>query len=618
MCGIVGFANFKKDISEYRNVLNHMNEEISKRGPDEEGYYISKHVALGHKRLIVIDPEGGKQPMMESYEQGEYIIVYNGQICNTKELKRTLIDNGFEFNSRSDTEVILKSYIHYGNDVVHYLNGVFAFAIWNTKTQEIFLARDHFGVKPLFYTLKENTFIFGSEIKALFKYPGIEKIIDAQGISELLGIGPAHTVGTTVFKDIYEIKPGHFAIFNKSGLHIERYWKLESKEHTEDFKTTCEKVEYLLEDSITNQLVSDVPLCVFLSGGLDSSLIAKYASDYCKKQNMEPLSTFSIDYVDNDKNFVKSDFQPNSDNYYINIMTKNLYCKHTPIVIDTPELADYLEDAMIARDMPGMADIDSSLLLFCKHVKEKVTVSLTGECADEIFGGYPWFFREDALKSHTFPWSIAIDERKTLLNPKIASKIDLKEYIDFRYNESLNEVELLETDSKETKEKRKISYLTLNWFMQTLLDRSDRAAMYNGFEIRVPFCDYRLAQYVYNIPWEMKALNGREKGLLRHIAKKILPEEIVERKKSPYPKTHNPTYLARVKQMLSNIMEDKNAPINNLLNRDYILEILNTDGKAFTRPWFGQLMTGPQLMAYLCQVNMWLERYQPKMELQLC
>ena len=615
MCGIVGFANLKKDISEYRNVLNHMNEELAKRGPDEEGYYISKHVALGHKRLIVIDPEGGKQPMMENYENGEYIIVYNGQIYNAKDIRKNLIENGFEFNTRSDIEVLLKGYIYYGNEIVNYLNGVFSFAIWNTKKQELFLARDHFGVKPLFYTLKENTLIFASEIKALFKYPGVEKIIDSQGISELLGIGPAHTAGTTVFKDIFEIKPAHFAIFNKSGLHIERYWKLESKEHTDNFKMTCEKVEYLLEDSITSQLVSDVPLCVFLSGGLDSSIIAKYASDYCKKQNLEPLSTFSIDYVDNDKNFVKSDFQPNSDNYYINLMTKNLYCKHTPIVIDTPELADYLEDAMIARDMPGMSDIDSSLLLFCKHVKEKARVSLTGECADEIFGGYPWFFREDALKSYTFPWSIAIEERKTLLNPKIADKIDLKEYIDFRYNESLNEVELLETDTEETKEKRKISYLTLNWFMQTLLDRSDRAAMYNGFEIRVPFCDYRLAQYVYNIPWEMKALKGREKGLLRHIAKKILPEEIVERKKSPYPKTHNPTYLARVKQMLSKIMEDKNAPINNLLNRNYILDILNTDGKAFTRPWFGQLMTGPQLMAYLCQVNMWLEKYEVKIEL---
>lgn len=615
MCGIVGFVNLKKDISDYRNILNSMNETLSKRGPDEEGYYISKHVALGHKRLIVIDPEGGKQPKLERYQDETYIIVYNGQIYNLKELRKILIDNGFEFGSYSDTEVLLKSYIYFGKEVVNHLNGIFAFAIWNTKTEELFMARDHFGVKPLFYTMQDNTLIFASEIKAIFEYPGVEKIIDKQGISELLGIGPAHTVGTTVFKNIYELKPAHIGVFNKAGLHIERYWKLKAKEHTDNFNQTCENVEYLLENAITSQLVSDLPLCVFLSGGLDSSIIAKYAADYCNNEGLLPLNTFSIDYVDNDKNFVKSDFQPNSDNYYINLMTRNIYCKHTPIVIDTPELADYLEDAMISRDMPGMADIDSSLLLFCKNVKEYATVSLTGECADEIFGGYPWFFREDALKSNTFPWSIAIDERKTLLHPDISSQIDLKEYIDFRYNQSLDEVEVLETDSKETAEKRKISHLTLNWFMQTLLDRSDRAGMYNGFELRVPFCDYRLAEYVYNIPWEMKTLNGREKGLLRHIAKKILPEEIVERKKSPYPKTHNPTYLARVKKMLSNIMKDESAPINNILNKEYILEILNTDGKAFTRPWFGQLMTGPQLIAYLCQVNMWLERYEPKIKI---
>ena len=191
----------------------------------------------------------------------------------------------------------------------------------------------------------------------------------------------------------------------------------------------------------------------------------------------------------------------------------------------------------------------------------------------------------------------------------------LKEYIDFRYNESLSNVEILDTDSHETAEKRKISYLTLNWFMQTLLDRSDRMAMYNGFELRVPFCDYRLAQYVWNIPWEMKALNGREKGLLRYISRKFLPTEIVDRKKSPYPKTHNPTYLAKVKSILTDIMANPKAPINYLLNREYILNILETDGKAFSRPWFGQLMTGPQLMAYLCQVNMWLEKYQPKIKL---
>ena len=614
MCGFVGFANLKENISSKTNIYN-MNESISKRGPDEDGYYYEEHICLGHKRLIVVDPDGGKQPMSAMKDGNLYTIVYNGQLYNTKELRSELEENGFTFDSYSDTEVLLKSFIFWKYDVVKKLNGIFSFAIWNSKKNELFLARDHFGVKPLFYTIYNNTLVFASEIKALFKYPGIEAKLDEQSIAELFGIGPARTAGLGIFKNIYEIKPAHFGIFNESGLHIEGYWKLESKVHTDSLGKTCDTVRFLLEDSISRQLVSDVPLCTFLSGGLDSSIITLYASKYCKKHNLPPLNTYSVDYVDNDKNFVKTDFQPNSDNYYINLMTEKLNTNHHTVVLDTPELASALEDAMIARDFPGMADVDSSLLLFCKNVKQDATVSLTGECADEIFGGYPWFFRADALNSNTFPWSIAITERQNLLNPQIASKVNLKNYIDYRYQESLDEVDILDEDSMETAEKRRISHLTLNWFMQTLLDRSDRMAMYNGFELRVPFCDYRLAEYVWNIPWEMKALHGREKGLLRYIMKDLLPEEIVDRKKSPYPKTWNPTYLATVKDMLTKIMNDSNAPINNLLNRNYILKILETDGKAFTRPWFGQLMTGPQLMAYLCQVNMWLERYNPSIEI---
>ena len=614
MCGFVGFANLKENISSKTNIYN-MNESISKRGPDEDGYYYEEHICLGHKRLIVVDPDGGKQPMSAMKDGNLYTIVYNGQLYNTKDLRSELEENGFTFDSYSDTEVLLKSFIFWKYDVVKKLNGIFSFAIWNSKKNELFLARDHFGVKPLFYTIYNNTLVFASEIKALFKYPGIEAKLDEQSIAELFGIGPARTAGLGIFKNIYEIKPAHFGIFNENGLHIERYWKLESKVHTDNLGKTCDNVRFLLEDSISRQLVSDVPLCTFLSGGLDSSIITLYASKYCKKHNLPPLNTYSVDYVDNDKNFVKTDFQPNSDNYYINLMTERLNTNHHTVVLDTPELASALEDAMIARDFPGMADVDSSLLLFCKNVKQNATVSLTGECADEIFGGYPWFFRADALNSNTFPWSIAITERQNLLNPQIASKVNLKNYIDYRYQESLDEVDILDEDSMETAEKRRISHLTLNWFMQTLLDRSDRMAMYNGFELRVPFCDYRLAEYVWNIPWEMKALHGREKGLLRYIMKDLLPEEIVDRKKSPYPKTWNPTYLATVKDMLTKIMNDSNAPINNLLNRNYILKILETDGKAFTRPWFGQLMTGPQLMAYLCQVNMWLERYNPSIEI---
>lgn len=611
MSGIVGFLNIKDKIMNAQEILLNMNNKISHRGLDKDGLYISNTVSLGHRSILPED----KQPIQFSFAENNYVIVYDGTLYNADELKHELEQYDFCFSTNSDAEVILKGYIHFQEKIVNKLNGVFAFAIWNTNENLLFIARDHFGIKPLYYTNINNSFVFASEIKALFEFPNVEPKLDTIGICELVGIGPAHTPGMTVFKNIYEVKPANYIIVNETGLHSKNYWQLISRPHTDSLGKTCEKVRYLLEDSIEKQVSSELPLCSFLSGGLDSSIISLYASDYCKNNDLPPLDTYSIDYIDNDKNFVKSDFQPNSDNYYINLMNKKLYSKHHNIVLDTPELADALESAMIARDMPGMADIDSSLLLFCKNVKPESSIALTGECADEIFAGYPWFFREDALSSNTFPWSIAITERQHLLNNIIAEKVDLKEYIDYRYKESLDKVNLLDTDDEETNQKKKISYLTLNWFMQTLLDRADRMSMYNGFEIRVPFCDYRLVEYVWNIPWELKALNGREKGLLRYIMKDALPSEIVDRKKSPYPKTHNPTYLKKVKQMLNSIMQDPNAPINILFNRDYITEIIDTEGKSFSRPWFGQLMTGPQLMAYLCQVNMWLERYQPKIEI---
>lgn len=614
MCGFTGFCNFERNISSKENIYN-MNKSLSYRGPDENGYYYEEHIVLGHNRLAIIDPVGGKQPMTERFMDNTYTIVYNGQIYNANELRTELIENGFKFEGHSDTEVLLKSFMYWKKDVVKKLNGIFAFAIWDSYSKELFLARDHFGVKPLFYTIIDNTIVFSSEIKALFKYPGVTPKLDNQCIAELFGIGPAKTAGTAVFKNIHELKPATFAIFNESGLHIEKYWKLKSKQHIDTLNQTTEKIRFLLEDSIHRQLTSDVPLCIFLSGGLDSSIISYYSSKYYCSHNLGKLNTFSVDYVDNDKNFQPTDFQPNSDKYYIDLMSKKLNTNHKNILLDTPALADGLEDAMIARDCPGMADVDSSLLLFCKEVKKYATVSLTGECADEIFGGYPWFFRSDSLNSKTFPWSIAINERQNLLNNNISQKIHLNDYINYRYNESLNEIEILDSDSEKDAEIRKISYLTLNWFMQTLLDRSDRMASYNGFEIRVPFCDYRLAEYVWNIPWEMKALNGREKGLLRYAMKDILPEEIIERKKSPYPKTWNPTYTALVRDKLLKIVNRNESPINNLLDKKYIFEIINSDGKSFTRPWFGQLMTGPQLMAYLCQVNMWLEKYNPTIEI---
>jgi len=606
---LFGRVNFKRDISNEKEIISDMVITLNGRGPDEWGLFLKSHVNLGHRRLSIIDKENGKQPMSQIFNDNTYTIVYNGQLYNCDELKQILEDNGFSFKGYSDTEILLKAYIFYGKDVCNHLNGIFSFAIWNSKKEELFLARDQFGIKPLYYAILEDDFIFSSEIKGILKFPKFRARISKQEINELLGIGPSHTPGRTPFKNIEEVKPAHFKVITKDSIYDNEYWKLETKEHTDDFKTTVEKIKFLVNDATKRQLVSDVPLCTLLSGGLDSSIITAIASKEYKKQGKR-LKTFSVDYVDQDKNFVKSDFQPNSDNYYIDLMVKEFETEHTKIVLDTPDLFEGLKDALIARDFPGMADVDSSILLLFRKLKENgMTVGITGECSDEIFGGYPWYFREDGLNSTTFPWSLAIEERQSLLNKEISKKIDLKEYVDTEYSKSVNKVEYLDIDSIETKLHRKLIYLTSNWFMQTLLDRTDRASMYNGFEARVPFCDYRIVEYLWNVPWEMKAFKGREKGLLRYAMENLLPKEIIYRKKSPYPKTHNPNYLEIVKRELTNIMNNKNSRIKELLDEEYIWNIINTDGKAFARPWFGQLMTGPQLMAYLIQVNMWLDEY---------
>jgi len=385
MCGIVGIVNYRQNIEEESYIIKNMTNSISRRGPDEEGIFLSKHCNLGHRRLSIIDIENGKQPMSFTINDITYTIVYNGQIYNTKELKEILIDNGFKFKGHSDTEILLKSYIFYGKDVCKHLNGIFAFAIWNSKKEELFIARDHFGIKPLYYIIEDNNLVFASEVKSLFCHPNIKPKLDKTGISELFGIGPSHTPGRTPFLGINELEPAHLIIYNKNCFKNEEYWKIKTKKHNDNLETTCDNIRFLLKDSIERQLVSDVPICCLLSGGLDSSIITAYASKYYKEKYGEKLSTFSVDYVDNDKNFVKSDFQPNSDNYYIDLMVKEFDTDHHKIVLDTPELYNALEDAMISRDFPGMADVDSSYLLFFKEVKKYAKVTLSGECSDEIF-----------------------------------------------------------------------------------------------------------------------------------------------------------------------------------------------------------------------------------------
>ena len=611
MCGITGFVNFKENIKENSGTLKAMTDTLIHRGPNAEGTYISNNIMFGHRRLIVVDPEGGKQPMKKVVNGKEYVLVYNGELYNTEDLRKELINDGYIFEGYSDTEVLLTSYIRWGLDCVKKFNGIFAFAIYDEKEKRVVLARDVMGVKPLFYTMKNGTFIFGSEIKALFKHPYVEPVVDKDGLTELFALGPAVIPGTTVYKNIEEVKPAQYIIVNEDGIKKDMYWELKAEEFNENEEEAVEHVRSLLIDAIDRQLVGDVPLCTFLSGGLDSSAISAIAAKEYKKRN-KTLTTYSIDYEDNEKYFKSSLFQPTSDQHFAEIMAEYIGSDHRTVVLNHRDLVNALDDAVFGRDLPGMADVDSSLYLFCKEVKKDFVIALSGECADELFGGYPWFTNEEMINANTFPWSRFIGERKAILSPDLKN-LKIEEVAQTAYNDTLKEVPHLSGESKLEHRMRELFYLNLRWFMVNLLNRKDRMSMANSLEVRVPFADYRLVEYAFNIPSNIKLLEGREKGLLRKSLEGILPESIIYRKKSPYPKTHNPIYTEMVCNKMTKILNDKSSPILDIIEKPKVKEIVDTQESSYKTPWYGQLMTGPQMIAYLIQVNNWLKSYNVKL-----
>ena len=607
MCGIVGFTNYDNKINSPEKLLVNMTDKLKKRGESSYGYYIKDNVYLGHRRLSIIDLQSGNQPMSFKDDKGNtYTIVYNGEIYNTDEIRNLLNVNDIVLETTSDTEVILKGYIKFKERILNYLTGIFAFAIYDENLNEIFLARDQIGVKPLFYTLINNEIIFASEIKAILENSSVKRVLDVNGIQKLFGIGPARMKGETVFGNIYEVKSGHFARFKNKEFKEYEYFKIKSCAHTDDIQTTKEKIRFFLERSIKSQLVADVNVGCFLSGGVDSSIITAVASENIGK---EALKTFSVDYIDNDKNFIKSDFTPARDNEYIEIMKDKFNLNHKYITLDNKLLYESLYEAMIGRDIPSMADIDSSLLLLCREVKKDVTVSVSGEFSDEIFCGYPWFFREDSLKSNTFPWSTSLDLREKLLNENIKDKVKLKEYVSDMYKEAVLEVPLDETKDNKDISMKILSYLTMFYFGANLLDRSDRMSMLSSLEVRVPFADHNLVEYVYNIPWDIKNIKGMEKGILRESFKDLIPHQVLFRKKSPYPKTYSPVYKDLVIGELNKILDDENNKISKIINVEYVKNIINNDDTNFKIPWFGQLMQKEQLLAYLIQLEMWINEY---------
>jgi len=610
MCGITGWIDWQKDLTQYPSVLQSLTDTLANRGPDASGTWITQHCALGHRRLSVMDPANGAQPMVRKYGENTFTIVYNGELYNAPELKKQLEQRGHKFQTTCDTEVLLVSYIEWGRACVERLNGIFAFGVWNSLEQTLFLVRDRLGVKPLFYSYSDGRLLFGSEPKAILAHPDFPAQISGEGLAEIFAIGPARTPGHGVYRNLFELKPGHCMTADRSGIHIRTYWRLESRPHEDDVDTTAETIRDLLKDTVERQLASDVPICTLLSGGLDSSALTTFAANHYKENRLGTIHTYSIDYVDNDRHFKANAFQPNADAPWIKRMTEFLGTEHHFLEFDTPELVDSLKTVVFARDLPGMADVDGSLYLFCREIKKDATVAISGEAADEIFGGYPWFHRAEALNAGTFPWSLATKERVGLLSSDFVDWVKPEQYVKDRYVQALSEVPRLAGEDQQQNRMREMSYLNITRFMPTLLDRKDRMSMAVGLEVRVPFCDHRLVEYVWNIPWEIKTSGDREKGILRRALRGVLPDDVLTRKKSPYPKTHNPSYLAAVKTWVLDILNDSSSPLLPFIDVAKIRALAEGDASQFHLPWFGQLMTGPQLFAYLAQVDTWLRHYK--------
>ena len=614
MCGICGYTQLENITDS--TTINNMKESISKRGNSENNIWIRNNVALGHTRLSIIDVQNGSQPITRTIDNSAYTIVYNGELYNTDLLRNILITKGYEFETKCDTEVLLFLYIEFKKKMLDFVNGIFAFAIYDEKENSIFIAKDKLGIKPLFYSRTDSNFIFASEIKGILSSNLIEPVLNKDGIRELFSLGPAHNPGRTYFKNIFELEPGNYGIFKNGVLTIEKYWDLREKRLLDSDEEIIDNIRFLVTDSTKKQLISDVGISSMLSGGLDSSILTKIASD-----QVSTLKTYSINYENNDNDFISNSYQLTKDSDFVKIMTKYLNTNHKDIYLNDNSLFSSLEDAVLARDMPGMADIDSSLLLFCKEIQnDNSKVVLSGECSDEIFGGYPWYYKEHLKTAKGFPWALSENLRENLIKKDILEKNEISEYIIESKNNILKNVQHISNDKFEN-EFKELNYLTIKYFMNTLVERTDRMSMRNSLEVRVPYADYRIFEYVYNVDAKLKlGLRNNnnevnEKYILKQAFKNDLPTDIINRKKSPFPKTYSKVYLNLLEEKLLKILKNSNSKILEIINKDYIINLIETHGKELKENLFGQLMTYPQTIAFLIQIDFWLTAYNIKIEI---
>jgi asparagine synthase (glutamine-hydrolysing) len=604
MSGIVGWIDWHADLTHQRMLITQMADTLRHRGPDAQDQWLSLHAALAHRRLIVIDAQAGGQPMV--YQEGEriYAITYNGEIYNFRELRRELEDQGHIFHTSSDTEVLLHSYIEWGEDCVRRLNGIFAFGLWDEQKQQLLLARDHLGVKPLYYAQRGSALLFGSELKALFAHPLVKTEVDASGLAEILSF--VRTPGSGIYRDVYELRPAHLAICNEKGIQINRYWSLHSTQHVDDLQTTITTVRTLLEDAVKRQVVADVSVATLLSGGLDSSLLTALAANDIAPEG-KALHTYSLDFVDSEQYFQSSMLHLSLDEPWAKTAAAYLGTQHQTITMDSSVLVENLLVQLHAHDIPMVGQMNTSLYLLFKAMKQEATVVLSGECADEIFGGYPWFHIDAVLNAPTFPWMPAFLGKKesalSWLSDDIVQKVHLNEHIERQYRQTIAEVPRLEGENPVEARRREMFYMNLTHWLPFLLERKDRMGMATSLEVRVPFGDHRLVEYAWNIPWAMKTIDSIEKGILRHAFTHLLPSNVLYRKKSAYPNVRNPVYNEATRNWALLILNDSNAPIQQILNSSMVRAELEGQGNGSSG------IAQVSLFERIILINEWFEKY---------
>ena len=538
MCGITGWVDFSGDLIV--EGVCAMTDTLVSRGPDAHGVWFGPRAGLGHTRNSVIDVGGGSQPMIADGESGPLaVLTYSGEIYNFRELRTELEGRGHRFRTRSDSEVVLRSYLEWGDDCGNHLEGMFAFAVWDVRTEELLLVRDRLGIKPLFYAQTRRGLLFASEPKALLASGQVRPIVDADGLRELFST--AKTPGQAVFRDMKELLPGHTLRYRPGGAKTRRYWRLEVKPHTDDFNGTIAHVRSLLTDIVTRELVADVPLCSLLSGGLGSSTIAALANAARLKAGDEPVRTITTTFAGDTGNHAAD-------------VALHVGTDHTDIVLGAADLTDPQARlaALLSQDMLG--DRDTSAYLRFRATREHFTVALSGEAADEIFGGFNGHDPAEA------------GQGRALFDPTFMRKLDMVGYYADSYQAARAEVPHVEGEDPAEFRMREQSSFHLTRRLPMLLDRDDRLAMASGLEVRVPFCDHRLVEYVYNTPWKFKSFDGREKSLLRAAVRDLLPNSVLSRPKSPYPVIQDPAYTQALHRELKELLADPESPVLPLLD----------------------------------------------------